>query len=71
MQLTRVMSAWRGSYLRYGETWARELVLTVARHPLDVLSPVYDEANASSELIPVKPDGVIYRCRVMGFGRCL
>ena len=52
----------------YGTMKRASLVLTVARNPLDpVLAPApADRANAVSELIPVKPDGIINGCRVTG-----
>lgn len=54
----------------YGTMKRASLVLTVARNSLDLLLLACDQANAVSELIPVKPDGIINGCCVMSPGIC-
>lgn len=54
----------------YGTMKRASLVLTVARNSLDLLLLACDQANAVSELIPVKPDGIINGCGVMSPGIC-
>ena len=60
------MSVLRGSYLRHDETC---FVGAHCRQKLSrpgVAPAPADRANSVSELIPVKPDGIINGCRVTG-----